>query len=78
MDDLRFRRLKALRETMDNPFFGQAVEELRRELADEIADCVDPVKAGALRAERVALTRLAARIETYTNELMIVEKQANG
>ena len=37
MDDLKFRRLKALRETADNPFFGLAVDELRRELADQIA-----------------------------------------
>jgi len=78
MDDLRFRRLKALRSVMDQPFFGLAVEELRRELADEIADCIDPIKAGAIRAERVALTRIAGRIETYTNELIIVEKQVNG
>lgn len=78
IDDLRFRRLKALREAMSHPFFGQAIAELKRELADEIADCVDPIKAGALRAERFALERVAGRLESYTNELMITEKQVNG
>lgn len=75
MDELRFRRLKALRETADNPFFGLAVDELRRELADQIADEMDLVKAGALRAERAALTLIAGRIESYLNDLMVVERK---
>jgi hypothetical protein len=75
MDDLKFRRLKALRETADNPFFGLAVDELRRELADQIADEMDLVKAGALRAERAALTLIAGRIESYLNDLMVVERK---
>jgi hypothetical protein len=75
VDDLKFRRLKALRETADNPFFGLAVDELRRELADQIADEMDPVKAGALRAERAALTLIAGRIESYLNDLMVVERK---
>lgn len=78
MDDLRFRRLKALRQALDQPFFNLAIEELKRELADEIADCMDPVKAGAVRAERFALERVRGRLEAYTNELMITEKQVNG
>ena len=75
MDDLKFRRLKALRETADNPFFGLAVEELRRELADQIADCMDPIKASAIRAERQALTLIAGRIATYLNDLTVVERK---
>jgi hypothetical protein len=75
MDDLKFRRLKALRETADNPFFGLAVDELRRELADQIADEMDLVTAGALRAERAALTLIAGRIESYLNDLMVVERK---
>jgi hypothetical protein len=78
MDDLKFRRLKALREVADNPFFGLAVDELRRELADQIADEMDPVKAGALRAERAALTLVYGRIESYLNDLLVVEKKTKS
>jgi hypothetical protein len=78
MDDLKFRRLKALREVADNPFFGLAVDELRRELADQIADEMDPVKAGALRAERAALNSIRGRIESYLNDLMVVEKKTKS
>jgi len=75
MDDLRFRRLKALRAVLDQPFFGLAIEELQRELADQIADEMDHTKAGALRAERFALGRLQGRIESYLNDLMVVERK---
>ena len=78
MDDLRFRRLKALRQALDQPFFGQAVAELRRELADEIADCLEPEKAEALKAERFALDRLHGRLESYLNELMMIERQTTN
>ena len=75
MDDLKFRRLKALRETADNPFFKLAVDELRRELADQIADEMDPVKSDALRAVRVALTLIDGKIDSYLNDLMVVERK---
>ena len=71
MDELRFRRLKALREALDQPFFDQAVAELKREIADEM----DPVKSGALRAVRVALTLIDGKIDSYLNDLMVVERK---
>lgn len=75
MDDLHFRRLKALRQATDHPFFGQAIDDLKRELADQIADEMDPIKAAALRAERFALQRMRDRIESYLNDLMMVERK---
>jgi hypothetical protein len=78
MDDLRYRKLKALQQAMDHEFFGLAIDELRREMADRIADEMDPVKAGALRAERFALSSLQGRLTSYLNELMMTERQTNG
>ena len=78
MDDLQFRRLKVLREVLDQPFFDNAIEELRREMADQIADEMDPVKAGAMRAERFALNGLRARLTTYVNDLTVIERKTNG
>lgn len=79
MDDLRFRKLRALRQAMDHEFFGQAIAELKREIADEMADCVGPAeKIGALKAERFALDRLRGRLESYVNELTFLERKTNG
>lgn len=79
MDDLRFRKLKALQQAMDHEFFGQAIAELKREIADEMADCVGPAeRIGALKAERFALDRLRGRLESYVNELTILERKTNG
>lgn len=79
MDDLKFRRLKVLREVMAQPFFGQAIAELQRELADEMADCIGPAeKIGALKAERFALGRLQGRLESYVNDLTVIERKTNG
>lgn len=76
MDEIRFRRLKALREALDQPFFDQAVAELKREIADEMADCIGPAeRIGALKAERFALERLRGRLEGYLNDLMVVERK---
>ena len=76
MDELRFRKLKALQQAMDHPFFDQAVTELKREIADEMADCVGPAeKIGALKAERFALDRLRGRLESYVNELTFMERK---
>lgn len=79
MDDLRFRKLKALREAMNHEYFGQAIADLQREIADEMADCIGPSeKIAALKAERFALGRLHGRLESYLNELMMTERQTNG
>ena len=76
MDELRFRRLRALREALDQPFFDQAVVELKREIADEMADCIGPAeRIGALKAERFAFERLRGRLEAYLNDLMVVERK---
>lgn len=77
MDELRFRQLKALREAMAHPLFDEAIKDLRHELADEIADTYDHSKADALRAERAALARLAARLVAYTNEISLFERKMN-
>ena len=79
MDDLRYRKLKALQQAMDHEFFEVAINELKRELADEIADCVGPIeKIGALKAERFALDRMRGRLESYVNELTMLERKTNG
>lgn len=79
MDDLRFRKLRALRQAMDHEFFGLAIADLKREIADEMADCVGPAeKIGALKAERFALDRLRGRLESYVNELTMTERKTNG
>ena len=76
MDELRFRRLKALRASLDSPFFDLAIAELEQEMAVEIADCLnDSDKANAMRAERFALKRLRGRLESYTNDLLVVERK---
>lgn len=75
MDDLRIRRLRALRAALDSPFFQEAVAELRREMADQIADEMDPEKAAAMRSVRIALTRVHGRIESYLNDLKFTEKR---
>lgn len=75
MDELRLRRLKALRETMAHPFFADAIKELRHEMATEIADTFDHAKADALRAERFALSRLEGRLNAYVNEIHFSERK---
>lgn len=69
MDERRQRALEALRATMQQPLFDEAVEALRRDLATEIADCSDHSQADALRAQRVALGRLRGQLQAYLNEL---------
>jgi hypothetical protein len=69
MDERRQRALEALRATMQQPLFDEAVEALRRDLATEIADCSDYSQADALRAQRVARGRLRGQLQAYLNEL---------
>jgi alpha-galactosidase len=69
MDDLEVRRSRALKEAMAQPFFDEAIDALRQDLAIEIADCLDPSRADALRAERFALLRLRDRLQAQINKL---------
>lgn len=75
MDELRMRRLRALKETMAHPFFAEAIKDLRHELATEIADTLDHDKADALRAERIALSRIEGRLTAYLNEIQFAERK---
>ena len=50
MDEIAIRKRRALVQALEQPLFDQAIEDLRRRLADEIADCMDPTKAEVLRA----------------------------
>lgn len=75
MDELRLRRLRALKAALDAPFFAEAIKELRHELATEIADTLDHDKADALRAERIALSRIEGRLTAYCNELQFAERK---
>lgn len=76
MDELQARKVRALKEAMDQPFFDLAIEELRRNLADQIADTLDEGKAEALRAERFALTRLRGRLQAHLNNLTMEKLDA--
>jgi len=69
MTEARFRALTALRNTMQQPLFDEAIEELCRALADEIADCHDHGKADALRAQRIAMRKIRGHLQSYINEL---------
>lgn len=75
-NELEFRRLQALKQALDQPYFDQAIDELRRRLADEIADCLDPAKAEALKAERFALSRLRNRLQAHLNNLTMEKLDA--
>lgn len=76
MTESDIRKRRALKEALDQPFFDKAVSDLRRRLADEIADCMDPVKAEGLRAERFALSRLRGRLQSYLNDLTMEKVDA--
>jgi hypothetical protein len=76
MGEREIRQLQSLKQALDQPHFDEAVDELRRQLADEIADCLDPVKADALRAERIALARLRGRLQAHLNKLTMEKLDA--
>lgn len=76
MDELAIRRRRALVQALEQPLFDQAIDDLRRRLADEIADCMDPAKAEALRAERFALSRVRNRLQAYINDLQMEKLNA--
>lgn len=76
MDELAIRRRRALAQALEQPLFDQAIDDLRRRMADEIADCLDPVKAEAIRAERFALQRLRGRLQAYLNDLQMEKLDA--
>lgn len=76
MGEREIRRLRALKEALDQPYFDEAIEDLRRRLADEIADCLDPVKAESLRAERFALSRVRGRLQAHLNKLTMEKLDA--
>lgn len=76
MDDLEVRRTRALKEAMSQPFFDEAIEALRHEIAVEIADCLEPGRADALRAERFALSRLRDRLQAQINKLKMEKLDA--
>jgi len=76
MDEREIRRLRALQQALDQPYFDEAIEELRRRLADEIADCLDPAKAESLKAERFALLRVRGRLQAHLNNLTMEKLNA--
>lgn len=76
MDELAIRQRRALAQALEQPLFDQAIEDLRRRLADEIADCLEPGKAEAIRAERFALQRLRGRLQAYLNDLQMEKLDA--
>ena len=75
-DDVTDAILEGEEPADDQPADDQAVAELKREIADEMADCIGPAeRIGALKAERFALERLRGRLEAYLNDLMVVERK---
>lgn len=76
MDELAIRKRRALVQALEQPLFDQAIDDLRRRLADEIADCMDPAKAEGLKAERFALSRVRNRLQSYINDLQMEKLNA--
>lgn len=76
MDELAIRKRRALVQALEQPLFDQAIDDLRRRLADEIADCMDPSKVEALKAERFALARVRGRLQAYINDLQMEKLNA--
>lgn len=65
---------QTLKNVMENDMFSKAMDDVRREVADQILRSNDPAERERLYFEGQLINRMQARLESYANDLLFVEK----
>jgi hypothetical protein len=81
IDELMYRRCKAIREMLDGPLFQAAVEQVKDDIRNEIMNSAvkDSELREALYFESKALERILGRLTIYAGEYtMMTEGRQHG
>ncbi|RPJ29566.1 MAG: hypothetical protein EHM33_00430 [Chloroflexi bacterium] len=81
LDDLAYRRCKAIKDMLDGPLFNSAIEEVKDNIRDDIMNS-KPEQSElreSLYSESKALERVLGRLAVYAgNYTMMTEGQRHG
>lgn len=75
IDELRYRRLRMIKDLMSNPLFGSAMAEVRQSIAQELlaTKTMDCEAREDLYMESIALDRIIGRLTSLANECTYAE-----
>ena len=76
MDDLEYRRCKAIKDLMENPIFNAAVVDVQDDIKEELikTPLAEKDKRDSLHLEYAVVERLIGRLAIYANRVTMEKK----